>query len=64
MGGPDDFADHIVVTPGELVELVAQHERQSALVALAMAHVSETGRNASEGSATVAGWRMFTTVLN
>ena len=56
MGGLDDFADHIVVTPGELVELVAQHERQSALLALAMAHVSETGRWADHGAITMRSW--------
>ena len=51
-----DFAELILLSPAELVEAMARHERQAAALALAVAHVNHTGRWADDGSVTMRAW--------
>jgi hypothetical protein len=49
-------AESILSSPTELAAAIAAHESQAAVLALAVAHVQETGRWADDGSVTMRAW--------
>jgi hypothetical protein len=52
----DDHGEQIGLSPDELVDAIALHERNAALLALAVAHVSATGSWADDRSVTMRSW--------
>jgi hypothetical protein len=51
-----DLADQILVSPEALVDAIADHERHAAVLALAVAHVRNTGDWAADGSVSMRAW--------
>ena len=51
-----DFAELILLSPTELAEALAEHDRRAAVLALAVAHVQHGGRWADDGSVTMRAW--------
>ncbi|MFZ4718146.1 MAG: DUF222 domain-containing protein [Ilumatobacteraceae bacterium] len=56
MGVLDEHAGQILVTPADLVAMFVEHERRSAVLALAVSHVQERGDWADHGAVTMRAW--------